>query len=251
MQSFLTIFFIILLISLFLTGLLLLLHRLFGTPETCRDHFHPSIFEFFTTLYAIFLGFALFTLWSAYLNAERNVSKEAAILLSAYRGSLDLPDSQDFRQALRDYVKLVIEDEWDRMQVGTMSPGANQNFDRVWGQLQLLRPKPGGNSDMYLHVTALLEEASSQRLARRNFLAGNLSPPIWVIIIFGFTTILFGIYFLHEQPNVVRLIFNFMLLFLLLSCIYVIYDIDTPFSGLVTVKPDVFKFVQTKIQALP
>jgi hypothetical protein len=251
MLPFILTFSISLLVGLVLAGCLYFLDRRKKATETARASIHPSIFEFFTTLYAVFLGFALFTLWSAYLNAERNVSKEAGILLSAYRGSLDLPDSQDFRQALRDYVKLVIEDEWDLMQVGTMSPGANQNFDRVWGQLQLLRPKPGGNSDMYLHVTALLEEARSQRLARRNFLAGNLSPPIWVIIIFGFTTILFGIYFLHEQPNVVRLIFNFMLLFLLLSCIYVIYDIDTPFSGLVTVKPDVFKFVQTKIQALP
>ncbi len=43
----------------------------------------------------------------------------------------------------------------------------------------------------------------------------------------------------------VRLIFNFMLLFLLLSCIYDIYDIDTPFSGYVNVKSDAFKLVQT------
>jgi hypothetical protein len=250
MDFFLGIFSIILLISLALTGLLFFLHRRFGTPEAIRDHFHPSIFEFFTTLYAIFLGFALFTLWSAYLNAERNVSKEADLLLSAYRNSLDLPDSRDFRQALRDYVKLVIEDEWDQMQVGTMSPAANQNFDQVWEQLRLLRLKNGGNLDMYLHISSLLEEASSQRLARRLFLTGNLYPPIWVIIIFGFSTILFGLYFLHDQPDAVRLIFNFLLLFLLLSCIYVIYEIDKPFSGYINVKSDPFKYVQTKILAL-
>ncbi len=250
MKLFLGIFSIILVISLVLTGLLFLFHRRFGTPESTRDHFHPSIFEFFTTLYAIFLGFALFTLWSSYLNAERNVSKEADILLSAYRSSLDLPDSRDFRQALQTYVKLVIEDEWDLMKVGRMSPAANQNFDQVWEQFRLLRPKNGGNFDMYLHVSTLLEEASTQRLTRRLFLNGNLYPPIWVIIIFGFSTILLGLYFLHDRPDVVRLIFNFMLLFLLLSCIYVIYDIDTPFSGYVNVKSDAFKLVQTKIEAL-
>lgn len=215
------------------------------------DQFHPSIFEFFTTLYAFFLGFALVTLWSAFLNAERNVAKEADTLLSAYRSSLDLPDSGDFRQALRGYVTLVLEDEWDRMQVGTMSPAASRQFDQMWEQLRLSKPKNGSGMDLYLHVTTLLEEASSQRLSRGLFLSGNLYPPIWVIITFGFGTILFGLYFLHVRQTMVRLIFNFMVLFLLLSCIYFIYDINTPFSGYVNVKSDAFQLVQAKMQALP
>ncbi len=122
MLLFITIFAVILLISLLLAGFLYFLDRLLSPSEKTRASVNPSIFEFFTTLYAIFLGFALFTLWSAYISTDRNIAKEADALFNAYRSSMLLTDSQDFRQALRDYVTLVIQEEWHQMANGTMSP---------------------------------------------------------------------------------------------------------------------------------
>lgn len=251
MKLFLTVFSLILVISLLLTGLIYFLRRRFGAPAKTADPFHPSIFTFYTSLYAFFLGFAIVTLWSAFLNAERNLTKEADSLLIAYRASLDLPDSQGFRQTLRDYVKLVLDDEWPRMEAGAMSNAADRRFDQVWDQVRLLKPKDAADLDLYLNIRGLLGEASSLRLARALLMNGNLYPPVWVIIIVGFATMCFGLYFLHVQQTGVRLIFDFMVLFLLLSCIYFIYDIDTPFSGYITVKPDVFQHVYDKMQNLP
>src|SRR3974390_152690 len=122
MLLFITIFSMILLISLLLAGFLYFLDRLLSPSEKTRALVNPSIFEFFTTLYAIFLGFALFTLWSAYISTERNIAKEADALFNAYRSSMLLTDSQDFRKEFQDYVRLVIEEEWHIMANGTMSP---------------------------------------------------------------------------------------------------------------------------------
>ena len=135
MLPFILTFSISLLISLLLAGCLYFLDRHTTFSETARASVHPSIFEFFTTLYAVFLGFALFTLWSAYINTERNIAREADTLFNAYRSSLLLPDSQDFRQALRNYVKLVVADEWYRMADGGMSAEADLRFDQVLEQL--------------------------------------------------------------------------------------------------------------------
>ena len=121
MTSFIGVFSVILLISLLLAGLLYLLDRHLKPGESTRAPVHPSIFEFFTTLYAIFLGFALFTLWSAYLTTQRNIAKEADTLFNAYRSSLVSPDFRDFRQTIQEYVTLVIEDEWNRMAGGTIT----------------------------------------------------------------------------------------------------------------------------------
>jgi hypothetical protein len=251
MTSFIGVFSIILLISLLLAGLLYLLDRLLKPGESTRAPVHPSIFEFFTTLYAIFLGFALFTLWSAYLTTQRNLAKEADTLFNAYRSSLVSPDFRDFRQTIREYVTLVIEDEWNRMADGTMSPAADKKFDRVLEALQRQKPRNGSGIDLYWHVSALMEEASALRLSRGFSLTGNLYRPIWVIIIFGFFTILFGLYYLHVRQTMALLIFNFMLLYLLLSCIYVIYDIDQPFSGTISVSAEVFHSILAKMPALP
>jgi predicted aspartyl protease len=45
----------------------------------------------------------------------------------------------------------------------------------------------------------------------------------------------------------VIIVFDFMVIFIVLSCIYFIYDINTPFSGYITVSPDVFEKVHAKM----
>lgn len=251
MLQFITIFAVILLISLLLAGFIYVLDRHVSPSERTRASVNPSIFEFFTTLYAIFLGFALFTLWSAYIYTERNIAKEADALFNAYRSSMLLTESRDFRQALRDYVTLVIEDEWQQMANNRMSRDADKKFDRILEQLQRQNPDNDRDRDLYLHISNLLEEVSSFRQSRGLSLRGNLYRPIWVIIIFGFFTILFGLYSLHVRQTAALFVFNFLLLFLLISCIYVIFDIDQPFSGQINVSPAAFKNILSKMQTLP
>jgi hypothetical protein len=251
MLSFIMIFSVLMLISLLMAGCLYFLDRRVRAAETTRAAVHPSIFEFFTTLYAIFLGFALFTLWSAYINTERNIGKEADALASAYRSSLLLPDSQDFRQVIREYMRLVVEEEWPSMAEGKMSPAAERKFAQILDQLQRQKYWKDRDSEVYFHVAALMEEVSSLRHSRGLSLSGNLYRPIWVIIAFGFFTILFSLYYLHVHQTVALLIFNFLVLFLLLSCIYVIDDINQPFSGTISVSATAFQNILVKMQALP
>ena len=250
MKQFLIIFSIISLISLALTGLLFLLRKLWGEPEKSTEHIHPSIFTFFTSLYAFFLGFAIVTLWSAFLTAQTNVTREADSLMISFRLSKDLPNSKGFREAMADYVKIVVNDEWPRMEKDSMSEQAHRLFEKVWDQFHELRPQSGGDIDRYLNISSHLSEASKQRLSRELLVGGNLYPPIWAIIVFGFISVFYGLYFFHINQNMVSLIFDFMALFVLLACIYFIYDISTPFSGYVVVQPQVFKSVHARMLGL-
>jgi hypothetical protein len=83
--------------------------------------------------------------------------------------------------------------------------------------------------------------------------AGHLSfyPPVWVILFFGVVSVTFGLYFINREPTLVSLVYEFMVIFLLLSCIYFIYDLDTPFSGLINVKPEAFQTVYQRMLSLP
>lgn len=251
MRQFLTIFSIILVISLLLTVLLVLARKFFVRSDADIEHIHPSIFTFFTSLYAFFLGFAIVTLWSAYLQAEANVGREADYLLNSYRLSRDLPHSEAYRQALQDYVRSVVQQEWSSMEGDSMSEEAQKRFDKVWEQLHLLKPENKGDNDLYINLGTFLGKASRQRLARALTLEGNLYPPIWVIIGFGFISVIYGLYFSHIRQNRVRIVFDFMVIFMVLSCIYFIYDINTPFSGYIVVKPEVFQAVYARMLNLP
>ena len=252
MKIFLTVFAIILLISLGTTGLLYLLRNYFAKAgRTAIDQIHPSVFSFFTSLYAFFLGFAIVTLWSAYLNVQANVAQEANSLLIAHHLSRDLPHPEGLQQALADYAKCVIDEEWASMEHDLMSDKAGRLLGRVWEEFHRLRKSDDRNANIYSDIASRLSEASQQRSARALSLRGNLYPPIWVIVIFGFISVVYGLFFNHMPQSAAKLIFDFLVVFLVLSCIYFIYDIDTPFSGYVVVTPKVFQAAYAQMLASP
>jgi hypothetical protein len=246
MGSFILLFAIITGVTLAFSLLLFLLRRRRAESATGQEHISPSVFEFYTTLYAFFIGFAIVTLWTAHLNAKANAIREANSLLTAYRIAVHLPGTDAWRQALAGYVKSVIEDEWPQLQQGSMSPETERRFEDLWSQFYQLKTDQPRESDLH----ASLSQAGQQRMSRAIILQGNLYPPVWVILIFGFISVCYGLFFIKRQPNVVSLIYEFMVIFLMLACIYFIYDLDTPFSGFIVVEPEMFTTVYAKILAL-
>ena len=237
-------------ITLIISGAMLLMRRWTSFPESLRDRINSSPFGFFATLYAFFLGFAIVTLWSNFVNVKFNVTWEAYSLLSSYRLSQVLPNSDKFRQDLLKYVKTVLDQEWRSMAAGSMNEEANRLIEAVWSHLQELKPADKQDNPLFVSVATHLNEARRQRLSRSLSLTGNLYQPIWVIIVFGLIATVYSFYFMHPEQNLVQLIFEFMVLFTLLACIYFIIDLDTPFSGLVNVSPDAFQEVYKSMQAV-
>jgi hypothetical protein len=246
-NPFLILFSIITVISLVISGALLLSRRKGKGRWRSQEHIQSPVFNFFTTLYAFFIGFAIITLWSAFLTAKTNVTREAESLMVVYRTAKHLPGSEAFRQAVVNYVKTVIDVEWAEMEKDAMSPEASRRFDDIWAKFYELKDDPNKTGELYTNLT----EAGRQRSSRATILQGNLYPPVWVILIFGFISVVYGLYFINREPTVVSLIYEFMVIFLVLSCIYFIFDLDTPFSGLITVKPAAFSTVYLRMLSLP
>ena len=247
MNPFLILFSLITLISVVISGALLLIRRKGGGRWRRQEHIHSSVFEFFTTLYAFVIGFAIVTLWSAFLTAKMNVTREAESMMIVYRTAKHLPGSEPLRQAVASYVKTVIDVEWGEMEKGIMSPEAEQRFEAIWSRYYELKGDPNQLGQLYTDLT----EAGRQRSSRSTMLQSNLYPPVYVILIFGFISVVFSLYFINREPTVVSLIYEFMVIFLVLSCVYFIFDLDTPFSGLIILKPDAFQTVYLKMLSLP
>jgi hypothetical protein len=237
-------------ITLAISGLLVLIRKWLGFSDRFRDRIQSPQFGFFATLYAFFLGFAIVTLWGNFVAVKSNVPQEAYSLLSAYRLSQLLPNSGKFRQELKAYIKTVLDDEWSSMGQGSMSDQADRLFGSIWQRFQELKPADKQDNTLYMNIANNLNDAQRQRLTRALALSGNLYQPIWVIIIFGLVATTYSLYFMQPEPNVIQMIFEFMVLFIVLACIYFIIDLDTPFSGLVRVLPDSFQEVYQKMLAI-
>ena len=139
MNPFLILFSLITLISVGISGALLLVRRKGDGRWRGQEHIQSSVFNFFTTLYAFFIGFAMVTLWSAFLTAKTNVTREAESLMVVNRTAKHLPGSEVFRQAVVNYVKTVIDVEWAEMEKDIMSPEASRRFDDIWTRFYELK----------------------------------------------------------------------------------------------------------------
>lgn len=240
-------FSLITVISIVISGILLLIRRKSEGSWRRQEHIQSSVFEFFTTVYAFFIGFAIVTLWSAFLTAKTNVAQEAESLMIVYRTAKHVPGSEAFRQAVLKYVKTVIDVEWAEMEQNAMSPEALGRFEDIWTKFYEIKNNDNQTGQLYTNLT----EASRQRSSRVTTLEGNLYSPIWVILIFGFISVAYGLYFINREPTVVSLIYEFMVIFLVLACIYFIYELDTPFSGLINVKPEAFRTIYLRMLSSP
>ena len=184
MNPFLILFSLITLISVLISGALLLIRRKGGGRWRRQEHIHSPVFEFFTTLYAFFIGFAIVTLWSAFLTAKTNVTREAESMMIVYRTAKHLPGSGPFRQAIASYVKTVIDGEWAEMEKGAMSPEAGQRFEAIWSRYYELRGDPNKLGELYTNLTEAGRQRSSRshHAARQSVPAGLGDSYIWFYI---------------------------------------------------------------------
>lgn len=132
------------------------------------------------------------------------------------------------------------------MSKGNMSPEADQRFEDVWSQYYGLR----GDSNKLDNLYTTLAEAARERSNRSTTLRGNLYAPVWVILVFGFIALIYSLYFINREPTAVSIGYEFMVIFLVLSCIYFIYELDTPFSGLIILTPDALQIIHLKMVSL-
>jgi len=202
---------------------------------------------YFITLYAFILGFSMITLWGIYQNAESTVTKEAELALNMYRLSPGLPDSGHFRYLLKDYVKIVKEEEWKEMEKGVFHPKKDSIDDRLWSELNAIRPKAPEYFSTYNNLIVMLTDMGERRLERLLLLDGSLYTQMWALIYLGGFLSLFGLFFTSTGQAKVQFISDFMMICMIVLTIYLIYELDSPFSGSLHIEPKAFNIVYDKM----
>jgi len=207
-------------------------------------------FGFFATLYTFFLGFAVVTLWTQYNEADSTVTNEAYGTVIIYRLSELIPNSDSLRSALVNYVKTVIDDEWPMLMINASSEKTINAYSEVWKAAQAI--KPDKIDDKLYHITLLnkLVELSRLRHQRLDDADGNLYTPIWVVIYLGLFFSIVGFYFMDLAHSSADLYFLVAMVAMILSNLFLLYELDSPFSGLLHIGSEKFQDVLGHLQAI-
>jgi hypothetical protein len=202
---------------------------------------------YFITLYAFILSFSMITIWGIYQNAETTVTKEAELALNMYRLSPGLPNSGHFRYLLTDYVRTVKEEEWKEMDKGVFRAKMNTIDDRLWAELNAIRPKSPEYFSIFNNLIIMMTDMGERRLERLLLFDGSLYPQMWALIYFGGFLSLFGLFFTSTGQAKVQFISDFMLICMIVFTIYLIYELDSPFTGSLHIDPKAFNMVYDKM----
>lgn len=198
----------------------------------------------FGLFYAILLGLLTIATFQTTKDVEDTTGREASNLSTLYRTADGYPDPirAELKAELRDYTRYVIDKDWPAHNQGRVLMGGEHRLAAL--RRTLLSYEPATKTQELLHTEMLhyLDAMTASRDQRLAAVSASMPTILWYIVIIGaFLTMAF-VWMLH-----MRLVAQFLLggisAVFLGAMIYLIYAMDRPLRGVVSVSPDPFDSV--------
>lgn len=205
-------------------------------------------------VYAVLLASIAILAIERYDKAEDIVETEAGVASDIYRDAVGLPPSvrDDIRATISDYVKTVVEIEWNLMandipeERGWQAHGW-RDLERLLTILAGFEPATQGQQAF---MEEILDQVNALNDARRSrmFLVHNPIDTViwWVVVVGGVSTVTLALLFgVPNTPG--HLVVSNILAFSVGLVLLLIFVMDRPFSGSSRVTVEPFLYVQERI----
>jgi hypothetical protein len=213
-----------------------------------------SVYGTLGTLYAVLIAFVVAGVWQSFSAAEAAVNSEAnaltdLVFLVRY---ISTAKTAHIRDSAKTYVSSVVE-RWDLLSQATTESKPVEEINIATSNAlvnAILDVKPQGDRELELYAQAL-DLTAVWLDARRNRLRsakGNTASALWGLLIAGaFVLFAFhGLFVTHAWAVWTVLLLGFSLIVGL--SFYLIFSLDSPFSGRLSAGPEPFKWLLLDFQ---
>ena len=217
-----------------------------AVPAT-REGFHAEVsapmLGVVAAVFGLLLAFVVVIAYQNFLEADDNVSREAAALSAIVRDSAAFPEpgGSNVRRAVGTYARSVVEQEFPRMREGTDSDVARGGLDGSYAAFRTVAPTSAEQTAFYDDAVRQLNEALDARRNRIRDAVGGLPWDIAALILFSsFLVVAYAV--LVGSPS-----YRFHLLgpaaiaAVVAVSLIVLVDLSYPFSGDFAIPPDDFQ----------
>jgi hypothetical protein len=198
----------------------------------------------FGVFYGLLLGLIAVTAYQNVADAGANVTREAAALSALYEDVSRYPDpyGQNLRWLLRDYTRYVIKYAWPLQQQGIIPEEGTIRADAF--QEELLDFQPATPAEEIIHAEALRQfnhflEARRMRLFS---VTSGLPASMWYVMILG-AVLNLAICWLFDMRFITQLVLGGILAAYLGTMMYLIFDMNQPFRGDVSITAEPFELL--------
>lgn len=204
------------------------------------------IYAVLGVVYAVVLGFTAIIVWEEFQRAEEGVELEANALVDLYRDAQVFPVEVrgEMEQRLRDYTRLVVEEEWPAMAVGQSGRRTWDAYNLLWRTYHAFRPQDDHQHTWYEQSVQRLNQLGDQRRSRLLALHARVPGVMWAVLLgSGAITIGFSFLFGTENPRAQALM-TAALAFTIGIVLLSILALEQPFAGITRIGPEAFEQVE-------
>ena len=185
------------------------------------------------TTYAVILGFMLYSVWTAFGEANLNVDLEANALRNVYRLAEGLPQQQraELEAETRAYADAVIQNDWPAMAHGQIPEGSHEINEKMWRTLMSVRT--ASSSELMAEDHALSELSALTEHRRTRLIQSTFRLPLifWAVLLIGGAVTVFSASMFGSENSVLHAIQVFSFTLLITLVLLAIADVNLPFRG--------------------
>jgi hypothetical protein len=183
-------------------------------------------------IYAVLLAFAVIVVWEKFSDAEYAVVEEAGASATLYRLTAGQDaDMTATRQALTNYLRLVLSHDWPEMAQEHESPDVTKALDALYAAAIVVTHDESKHPAIAEQIFTQLNTITQSRRTRLHLATGIVPNIIWGVL-YGGAILTVGFTFFFGTRNwKAQLMMSAILSILVFSGLLVIISIDHPFTG--------------------
>ena len=198
--------------------------------------------------FGVLLAFVISLVWGQFDGAKQTAEQEANLLVGIYleAEAFAAPDRTRLREDVREYMKLVVQQEWPSMGQGSraQSPAAHHALRKLWVDAITVKISPDDARQpvAYDHVVAHIQEATSLRQLRLLAARDSIHGGLWAVLALGTVmTVGFAWFFgVKSKSDWAHPLMVGGLSGFIAACLVVVAVLDHPFGGDFGIQPDAF-----------
>ncbi len=199
--------------------------------------------------YALLVGLISVATWESYSDVESNVAEEAAAISDLYGDFEGYPPEvqADLKERLRRYVHHVVEEEWPDQRRGVEPKGHTRLVAALSQRLAVFEPATKGQQILHAEVLNELNGFLTYRRLRLQAVGSGLPRVMWFVVLMGAAITIGMTWFLWAENRRLHVLLTACLALMIALVIFLIFVLDKPLVGRVSVDSSRFEEVLTTV----
>jgi hypothetical protein len=212
---------------------------------TSSNDVTDSVYSMIGALYAVLLAFVVVVVWGQFTIAEDRAQIEAGDVGDLFReaGAFPPETRNELQAHLINYARDVVDREWPAMAKGESIELESPAFKQLWAGYMKIQPETNAQIAFHNESINRLNDLGNKRQLRILSSQSELPAMLWVLLIGGSIISILYTYLLGTESRGVHLLVVIMLSALLGFALFLIFSLEHPYSGSLSVKPDGFRHV--------